>query len=868
MKVSSFIFVFLLLPRGSAAATIAIELQEQVGRSCLECHQGDKPAGNLDLSKLGLELNDEKAFETWVRVHDRVQSGEMPPDSESMQDETRVAFLRNLSEQLHETDLARVIAKGRGPARRMTREEYQSNLRDLLQLPDLDIQDLLPEDRVKDHTNKVEETLDLTRVQLQSYLLAAQTALDQAIAAGPQPRPTNRYFALATRMFPKAIDHAGRESSFFALNSQMVPLTANDLRDLNQKNEHDQGMEIAIFRSAAWPYYGYPNDFVAKEAGRYDVRFSARAVRQLRDFRLIPSAVAQPMTFRARKPSQADVTGDVRATGGTIDIEPVERVYATSVFLNEGETIEYSLLGLPVPHPITSHGGPLYYDFPPMPEGGHPGIAFRWIEINGPIEEKMWPPRSHQVLFGELPIEAVAKSGDEQAPSQRDDSDRRVRVISNDEPHDAKRLLRRFASNAARRSVGPQELVSFEKLVFERLQAGDSFTDAMLIGFQAYLCSTSFLFLEDPTSVPASQTERLQQAVANRLSHFLWNTRPDAALKQVALDNRLLEPNVLREQTERLLKDDRFDAFIVNFTDYWLDLKQLLRDDPDIRLYPEYRGDDYLTESMGRETREFVKLVFQDNLPIATLVDSDFAMLNDRLAKHYELPAIEGSRPRKVALPSASPRGGLLTQGAILKVTANGTTTSPVKRGAWMMDRILGSPPPPPPPGIPAVEPDLRGAKTIREIMSAHTTDAVCAGCHRQFDPLGFALENFDVMGAWRTRYRSLQRGDEVTGIDRAGHKYVYHVASAVEADGETVDGDRFRGIKELKQLLLRDQRRLARNLLKRLLSYATGTPERFSDRNEIENILDKCAEQGYRVGDLTHGLIQSRLFVGGGNES
>jgi hypothetical protein len=313
-----------------------------------------------------------------------------------------------------------------------------------------------------------------------------------------------------------------------------------------------------------------------------------------------------------------------------------------------------------------------------------------------------------------------------------------------------------------------------------------------------------------------------------------------------------------------MIADARFDAFIVNFTDYWLDLKDLSRDDPDIRLYPEYRGDDYLTDSMGRETRAFIKTLFHENLPITSLVESDFAMLNDRLARHYELPAVKGSHLRKVTLPASSPRGGLLTQAAILKVTANGTTTSPVVRGAWAMDRVFGQPPPSPPPGVPAAEPDLRGATTIREILEKHAADESCAGCHQRFDPVGLALESFDVMGGWRTRYRSLQQGDEVTGIDRAGHEYSYRVAAAIDTSGQTHDGHHFRDVEDLKEIFSREPRQLARNLVCRMLAYATGTPMRFSDRREIEQILDDCHDDGYRVRDLMHGLIQSRLFIGG----
>ncbi|MFK7778091.1 MAG: DUF1588 domain-containing protein, partial [Gimesia sp.] len=218
---------------------------------------------------------------------------------------------------------------------------------------------------------------------------------------------------------------------------------------------------------------------------------------------------------------------------------------------------------------------------------------------------------------------------------------------------------------------------------------------------------------------------------------------------------------------------------------------------------------------------------------------------------------------QRVNLPDASPYGGLLTQAAIMKVTANGTTTSPVLRGAWIMERIMGNPPPPPPASVPAVEPDIRGATTIREQLARHTKDPVCASCHARFDPVGFALENFDVMGAWRNRYRSLASGDKITGIDRAGHAFTYHVAGPVDASAQLQNGKKFKNIQELKVILASDPRLLARNLLHQMTVYATGTPVRFSDRSVIETILDQCHKAGYRTRDLIHGLVQSRIFIG-----
>jgi hypothetical protein len=383
----------------------------------------------------------------------------------------------------------------------------------------------------------------------------------------------------------------------------------------------------------------------------------------------------------------------------------------------------------------------------------------------------------------------------------------------------------------------------------------------MLAGYKGFLCSSHFLYLREPSDPATGNLD--QHAIASRLSHFLTNTRPYAALMELAAAGKLRDADTLRRETDRLINSPGFDRFVENFTDYWLDLRNIRRDEPDIRLHPEYRFDDYLIESMERETRTFFTAMIRDNLSASVLVDAGFVYANDRLARHYELDPLSGSQMQKVVLPDDSPYGGLLTQAAIMKVTANGTSTSPVVRGAWIMERLIGQPPPPPPKSVPAVEPDIRGAKTIRELLSLHTKSESCAGCHARFDPVGLALENFDVLGGWRTRYRGIEQGEPVTGTDRAGHDFAYTLAEPIDASGQLLDGRRFRDIHNLKALLASNPRQLARNLLKQLTLYATGTPVRFSDRAEIESMLDACESDGYRVRDLIHSLVQSRVFLG-----
>lgn len=827
--------LFGLLSHSLVAADVPDSLDTLIEQNCFDCHDSSTSEGGLDLTALAFDLDDRALRNRWVRIHDRIKSGEMPPDASSLAPADRNAMVKNLKEAIRSADRSDVLANGRGPMRRLNRDEYEQNLRDVLKLPLLDIRDMLPEDRQGHHFNKTASTLDMSRVQLAAYLDAVEVALRQAMASGPKPPQVSKYRAIGTQLFSASSTFGEREAMFFAKDGKAVK--TKELARLKD----DPKLELALFRSAHWPYFGYPRNFVARLPGEYRVRFSARAVLQTKGYRLKTATEPVPMTFRARKPSGADVSGDVRATGGIMDIQPKPQIIETTIRLLPTETFEFSLLGLPVPLARNVDGGPPTYRYPPFPKDGQPGIAIQWLEVEGPLPPKDWPPASHRVLFDEMG----------------------ANVVSENPMGDSRRLLRRFIYLASREPVSEEAILRFERLIHTRLEKGSSFAEAMLAGYKAFLCSRHFLYLREPSDPATDEVDHY--AIASRLSHFLNNTRPDAALMELAATEKLRSKEALRKETNRLIASPGFDRFVKNFTNYWLNLRNIRRDEPDIRLYPEYRFDDYLVESMERETRTFFRAMIRENLQSKTLVDADFAYVNDRLAQHYQLDSVSGSQLRKVALPADSPYGGLLTQAAILKVTSNGASTSPVIRGAWIMDRLIGRPPPPPPASVPAVEPDIRGATTIRELLALHTKSEACASCHARFDTVGLALENFDILGGWRTRYRGVETGERITGIDRAGHDFAYTLSESVDASGQLLDGRSFRDIRELKAILVGDSRQLARNLLHQFTVYATGTPVRFADREEVESILDACSAQGYRTADLLHGLVQSEIFLGKG---
>ncbi len=462
-----------------------------------------------------------------------------------------------------------------------------------------------------------------------------------------------------------------------------------------------------------------------------------------------------------------------------------------------------------------------------------PGLVIQWVDVEGPLLES-WPPPSHLAIFGNLPRKRV--------------SPERFEVVSQQPMEDAERILREFARRAFRRPVSNLDIQPFLERVKSKLNENDSFEQAIRVGLKGILMSPDFLFLRE-TSAKLDDI-----ALASRLSYFLWSSMPDETLFQLAANHRLHERDVLRDQVERMLGDPKSKAFHTNFTGQWLSLRAIDATLPDGTLYPEY--DDILKTSMVKETTLFFDEVLKNDLPLTHFVSSDFSFLNARLAKHYRIAGVEGMEMRKVKLPVESHRGGLLTMGSVLKVTANGTTTSPILRGAWVLERILGTPPPKPPNDVEAIEPDIRGATTIREQLAKHRTVESCASCHRKIDPPGFALESFDVIGGWREHYRATGEPREVNG-----RKVRFWDGPAVDPSDALPDGRPFRDIDQYKQLILEDKDQLARNLAEKLIAYSTGAAPGYPDRHAIEAIVGLVREKNYGFKALLHEVVQSPLF-------
>ena len=842
-------FLFLSFSPVIAGAAIPPFLEKH----CVECHDSDTKKGGLDLSALSEDLSAQKTFDTWVKIHDRTASGEMPPKKKERPDSAQKrSYLEELSGVLTQHELARFATQGRTVERRMNRFEYENAVRDLLQAPWLDIREALPEDSEAHRFNKTGEALDVSYVQLQRYLTAADEALKSAFhssveapSAAPQRHYARDQGAYTGKMKFSEFNRSPERATFPTLGFSAQPeVRKGDAPMSVGKSQPEQREEegVGVVHGAYEPVEPNFSNFRTKTAGRYKVKLCGHSVwvgpgKEANRW-FIPDLDS---VSKGRRPESVTVYAltppRVLRRIGNVDFNPDTTVAELEVYLKAGETIQIDSNRF-----YRSRPGANRAQNPLATPEGQPGLVMRWIEVQGPLAPE-WPSAPYTVLFDKLPVKP--------APG----SPLKFAVQPADPAKDAERLLRRFVKQAYRSPVSPAEEVRFLPVIMKAMESGSAFAEAMLTGYTAVLCSPSFLYMQEKPG-PLDQ-----YAIASRLAYFLWNSPPDAQLRALADAGKLRDPGVLRTQTDRLLSDARSSRFVDTFTDYWLDLRKAGANDPDSLLYPDYYLDDHLLESARDESHATFSELLRSNLPVRNVVDADFAFVNERLAALYELPPLIGGALHKVHLPENSVRGGFMTQAAVLKVTANGTTTSPVTRGAWIMERLLGRKPPPPPPSVPAVEPDTRGAVTIRQQLDKHRHLESCAGCHTKIDPPGFALESFDVMGGFRTAYRAVDGKTPEVGIGKNGQKFAFHNALPVESYGE-LDGREFKDIREFKKIIAEDDRQLARNLVGQLTVYATGAPVCFSDRPKVEAIIECTKDSQYGVRALVQALVCSEIFL------
>jgi mono/diheme cytochrome c family protein len=403
----------------------------------------------------------------------------------------------------------------------------------------------------------------------------------------------------------------------------------------------------------------------------------------------------------------------------------------------------------------------------------------------------------------------------------------------------AREILERFAFHAYRRPVKRDEVDRLVGFVTQSEAQGDGFDKGIQLALQAVLVSPHFLFRVelDPRPRDENAIHRINDfELASRISYFLWSSLPDDELFELARQDKLHEEASIEAQVRRMLKDSKAHALIDNFAGQWLELRSLKNVTPDLGLYPNF--DESLRTAMQKESELFFAAMMNEDRSILDFVDSDFTFLNERLARHYGIPGVKGNQFQRVHL-TGDQRGGILTQSAILTVTSNPTRTSPVKRGKWILENILGTPPPPPPPGVPELKEGKELTGTLRQRMEQHRANPNCAVCHQRMDPIGFGFENFDAVGAWRTK-------DGKSPIDPAG---------------VLPDGKSFKGPKELKSILKGKEEEFRRCLTEKLLTYALGRGLEFYDKASVEEISKKLAQKDNRFCVLMVEIVKSDPF-------
>lgn len=806
-----------------------------VAEYCVGCHGEEKQKGDRRLDGLTADLSDSGNLILIEEMLDMLNLGDMPPPEEEVK-QPRLAETRQMIDWLTET--LTLAADQQIPdttvIRRLNRAEYGNTLRDLLGVhaEAFDLTADFPRDVVVDGFDNLGEALVLSDHQLERYLDVAEAYLDKAIRfEAKQPRVQTFRFT--------ANDFGG----VLPKERTRAPVTWR----LNFQGKYlDIGHGEPVERHPNYPIQyaktGVPED------GYYQIVVRAEAINRLdhpytaADFKI---DFSEPMKMglviapnsRLLAPSAYKGRRDV-TIWELADEVPTD--YEATVWLEKGSTPFVHWVNGVASKPTITKVAAKYHpevvrteDYL-LQEGladaknlesktigdvyEGPRMRVHRMEIKGPFYDS-WPQRSHRLLFG-------------------DETDV-ARV-------DIDRTLREFGRRAFRRPQTQADIQHYADFVRQQQEAGKTPEAAMKLGLAAMLSSPKFLYIDEGDEAVARELDAYQ--FASRLSYFLWSSMPDETLFRLAEDKQLQQPEILQTQVDRMLRDDKAGAFVERFTDAWLRLNTLGSMLPDEKEFENYYAQ-RLEQAMRVETRKYFDDLLERNGAIADFLDSDYTFVNGPLAKHYGLPAIHGEAFRRVNLPADSPRGGLLGQASVLTVTANGVETSPVVRGVWVLENILGTPPSPPPPDVEPLEPDTRGATTVREQLVKHREVPACADCHAKIDPLGFALEYFDPIGGYRENYPGPKAGRKRTE------------GQPIDGTGKLPSGESFDDAAGLKHVLLARKDRFAQTLTEKLMVYATGREMTFRDRREIKAISATAPGSSPGLRDLVTAIVSSEIF-------
>ncbi len=776
-------------------------IQSFLQTSCIDCHDGPGGEAGFDIRKVlsnGIDLQETKLDPPWVRIIDRVVSGEMPPREADQPNVTdRNEFVSQTSQWLQKHQKQRDRTYGRVRARRLTRIQVERSLHEILGI-DIPLAEKLPDEGRPRGFTTVAEYQTISHHHLARHLAVVDEALDEAFR-----RALNPVDACHRDLEPQAI-------------------ARSNPRRRCREPEILKGQ--AVVWSSTMAYYGRIPATTAPADGWYQ-------------FRLSCSGINVPQTdgiWTAIHSGPCISTAPILTAVKAFEVSETPTVVELETWLPKGHMLEIRPQDSTIKRARFRGGQVGVGEGEPqkVPGIGIDGIRMRQVH-------RYTVKDVQQRLFGSVKLEETSHNRFEPLPKKP------RQVLAE--------LIHSFSKRAFRRNVEHKNIVNAVSLASNMLSEGRSFVESLRAGYRTILCSPEFLYLKENPG-------RLNNyAIASRLSYFLTGCPPDDTLQTLAETKQLSDVDVRRHQVDRLLglgdkretshvgRDDLTRQFVKDFSAEWLDLDQLDFTQPDRKLYRNY--DPIVRMAMLNETHEFLVDMVLEDRPVRNLVAADYTYLNSRLSRYYKIEQDVGQGIQKVVGAEGSHRGGLLTQGAILKVTANGSTTSPVVRGAWVAERILGMKIPPPPDGVPSIEPDIRGAATIREQLGKHSNDESCASCHRQMDPFGFALESFDPAGRWRSHYLAVKKGKTKLG-------------SKIESEGQLPNGQHFSDVDELKQLLASQPEKIAKGLVSHLLVYGTGGELSFSDRRIVDQIVANAQNSEYGFRSLLKAVVTSPLFV------